>query len=157
LTFRCKLPNTSTASDLVESMSRKDISGVSFGFVVKDDLWADDGAGNLTRVLRSVSLFEISVCSFAAFPDASAALRSLPRELRPLLKRSNEPGCSCNCSSCQDDDCASCEGEDNDGECTDSGCASNGCPLQQGDDEDRSGQLNWSQRTLLLIEVLRRK
>lgn len=155
LQFRCTLPNTTAATDLIESLARKDISGVSFGFVTTEDVWADDGAGNLTRVLRAVELFEISVCSFAAFPDASVALRSIPRALRPLIKRSHESGCSCSCERCNDSDCGNCEGEDGDGECDDPGCASNGCPLQE--DEDRSTRLTWSERTLLQIEIARRK
>ena len=147
LQFRCKLPNTTQAADLIESMSRKDLTGVSFGFVCQSDRWQDDGAGNLTRSLDAVTLFEISLCSWAAFPSAAAALRSVPKELRPLLKRST------------DDD------EDEDGECT---CPKNpdgthtdeGCTCDEDDDEDededRSKPLNWSERIMLRLDVARR-
>ena len=140
LNFRCRLPNTATAADLLESMSRKDIDGVSFGFSVKDDAWSDDGSGNLLRSLRSVNLFELSVTSFATYPDASASIRSLPRELRPLLKRSNNPDdCECGCPECEDDDCENCSNED----CDDPNCDH---------DEERS----WLESVLLRIEVAKR-
>ena len=148
LTFRCKLPNTTTAADLIESLSRGDISGVSFGFSCNKDQWTDNGAGNLTRTLLSVSLFEVSVVSFPAFPDSSAALRSLPKTLRPLLKRSNADGCDCDCDSCVDGNCEECENEN----CQDVECAANGCKSQD-EDEERSGLANLR----LLVEVAKRR
>ena len=155
LQFTCRLPNTTTANDLAESLGRKDISGTSFGFITNKDVWADDGKGNLTRVLQSVELFECSICSFPAFPDSTAAIRSVPRDLRPLLKRSHVDGCDCDCSACDAGNCDECEDED----CEDSSCEANGCPNQDEDDdnEDRSSKLTWAERTLLQIEVARRK
>jgi HK97 family phage prohead protease len=168
LQFKCTLPNTSAATDLIESMNRRDITGVSFGFVTTEDTWADDGAGNLTRVLRAVVLFEISVTSFAAYPDASAAIRSIvPEEFRSLLKRSKYQSdiddddsedddsdddeeddeerstCDCTCSACVVGNCADCS----DPECDDPNC-----------DEIRSGrQLTWSEKVLLRLDVARRR
>jgi HK97 family phage prohead protease len=164
LQFKCTLPNTSAANDLIESMNRRDITGVSFGFVTTEDTWADDGAGSLTRVLRAVELFEISVTSFAAYPDASAAIRSVvPEEFRSLLKRSkrqsdseddddledddeedDEEGstCECPCTECVDGNCADCSNPD----CDDPNC-----------DEIRSGRkLTWSEKVLLRVAVARR-
>jgi HK97 family phage prohead protease len=48
LRFSCKMPQTSQASDLAESIDRKDLDGVSFGFSVVDggDTWSKDSAGN---------------------------------------------------------------------------------------------------------------
>ena len=151
LQFTCKLPNTSTANDLAESLERRDISGTSFGFVTNKDNWADDGNGNLTRVLQSVELFEVSICSFPAFPDSTAAIRSVPRALRPLLKRSNADGCECVCDECTAGNCDECEDDD----CEDPACEANGCPNQDG--EDRAGKLSWAERTELQIEVLRHR
>lgn len=159
LTFRCKLPNTSAANDLIESMNRKDITGVSFGFVANDDEWASDGAGNLSRVLRHVTLSEISVTSFAAYPAASAAVRSIvPKEFRPLLTRSvdvedgQDDECDCDCPECLDGNCADCSNL----ECDRANCAHEGDPDEE-DDEDRCQTLSWSERTLLHLEVLARK
>lgn len=161
LQFRCTLPNTTTATDLIESMSRKDITGVSFGFVAEDDEWSSDSAGNLKRILRAVNLQEISVCSFAAYPDAKVAVRSIPKDLRALLKRSKseveaeaeaedddeQDECSCDCPECLAGDCADCSNPD----CDDPNCVS-----QAQDDEDRSQRLSWSERTLLRLDVARR-
>ena len=147
LTFRCKLPNTTSAADLTESLSRGDITGVSFGFSCNKDEWADDGKGNLTRTLLSVSLFEVSVTSFAAYPDASIALRSVPKALRPLLKRSNADGCDCSCSACIEGDCDECENE----ECDDPECAANGCPAQDDEDDEERANLQ------LLIAIAKRR
>ena len=157
LNFRCQLPNTTQAADLIESISRKDLAGVSFGFVCSSDRWQDDGKGNLTRSLDAVTLFEISLCNWAAFPSAGFSLRSVPREFRPLVKRSHSDGCECDCEACNEGDCESC---DMDG-CDDEACLANGCAEQESDgdeeNEDRSTRLNWVERTLLNIEVLRRK
>jgi len=151
LEFTCQLPNTSTANDLAESLTRRDITGVSFGFVCTSDQWKDDGKGQLTRTLLAVALHEISVCSFAAYPDASASLRSVPKQLRSLIKltkRTNSEGCDCPCFECdENDDCSECENDDCDFDCPD-------CPNQ--DDGDRSTRLTWSERTLLRLEVLSR-
>jgi len=148
LQFRCLLPNTTQAADLLESLSRKDITGVSFGFSVTDDTWADDGAGNLQRTLNAVMLYELSVCSFPAYPDSIVSIRSIPTALRPLLrsKRSNQDGCDCTCDECSmDDDCESCSMDD----CEDPDCADNGCPAQD-DDDERS-------RMQMRVELARRK
>ncbi len=150
LTFRCKLPNTTTAADLTESLSRGDITGVSFGFTCNEDQWADDRQGNLTRTLLSVSLFEVSVTSFAAYRDSSVSLRSVPQAFRSLLKRSNVDGCDCDCDACIDGDCGECENE----KCEDPECAANGCRIQDDeDDEERSGLANLR----LLVEVAKRR
>jgi HK97 family phage prohead protease len=166
LQFTCQLPNTTAASDLAESMTRGDLAGVSFGFSVPTggDVWADNGAGYLTRTLRAVTLFEISVCSFAAYPTAAAAIRSIPQKFRDLLKRSidgiddddeeegNEYDCGCDCPECLNDNCVNCSMSD----CEDEACAEHGCPNQLGlDDEDDSGEdeEDWALRTLLRIEV----
>lgn len=157
LQYRIALPNTSVANDLVESLARKDITGTSFGFVVEPngDAWGQDAAGNLTRSLNSIQCFEISVTSFPAFPESEANLRSaVPAEFRPLLKfskRSNANDCTCDCEECQGNNCPECSNEDDTcPECID-------CPNQDdGDDEERSPRLNWSERTLLRLEVLSR-
>lgn len=81
LNFRATLPNTGYANDTLESISRGDLSGVSFGFSVPSggDSLANDANGNVTRSLNKVDLAEISITSFAAFPESSVSLRSVPR------------------------------------------------------------------------------
>jgi len=78
--------NNSVALDTIDSIERKDLTGVSFGFSANKDEWSEDGTG-VMRTLLSVHLYEISVTSFAAFPDSSVSLslRSVPEEYRSLL------------------------------------------------------------------------
>ena len=133
LRFSCRLPQTTQAADLATSIDRGDLDGVSFGFTTVEDKWASDGAGNVVRTLLKVILYEISPCSFPAYPSTS--VRSCPPELRGRLKltKRNSDGCDCDCYACsENDDCESCS----DGSCDDEECAANGCPNQDG--EDRS-------------------
>jgi len=162
LRFTCKLPNTTQAADLIESLSRGDIDSCSFGFVTVDDSWAADNDGNVIRTLLDVDLLEISVVSFPAYPDSTAALRSCPVTLRCHIKRSadenpcdpdssnydpddpnctsddddseddEEDRCDCNCESCESGDCTGCTNT----ECDDDTCE--GCPMQ---DDTRSDKL----------------
>ena len=70
------LPKTQVARDLAESMRRGDIDQMSFGFYTKKDAW-DHTTTPPTRTLREVELFDVSVVTFPAYDDTSAALRSL--------------------------------------------------------------------------------
>jgi len=70
------LPDTQVARDLKESMTRGDISQMSFGFTTDVDEWDETGPVPV-RTLKSVSLFDVSVVTFPAYPDTSAAVRSL--------------------------------------------------------------------------------
>lgn len=143
LRFNCKLPNTTQANDLVESINRGDLDSNSFGFTCLEDKWTSDGQGNVLRTLLEVELFEVSAVSFAAYPASQVAVRSCPAEFRSLIKTKtekrseenddadpNDNGCQCTCDPCRNDDCLSCETED----CTDPQCLLN-------QDEDRSANL----------------
>lgn len=136
LRFVCKLPNSTQASDLAESIDRGDLDGVSFGFSVPSggDKWSNDGSGNVVRTLLKIDLAEISPCSFPAYRSTSVSIRSCPSDLRSLLKRSldddedeDEDGCDCDCPECLDGDCADCSDPD----CIDEAC-------EHGDDSARS-------------------
>ena len=72
LGYEVKLPNTSYASDLRESISRKDITQNSFGFQTIQDKWSTDGK---KRVLIEAKLFDISPVTFPAYPQTSLKLR----------------------------------------------------------------------------------
>jgi len=86
LKFDLTLPDTTQAADLAESMSRKDIDSCSFGFTTDNDVWTEDGEGNTVRTLIAVTLYEISIVSFPAYPDTSASLRSCPVEVRSRIE-----------------------------------------------------------------------
>jgi hypothetical protein len=75
------LPDTTLGRDVRELVKRQDISGMSFGFMVNEDVWnySKDSAGNdvVTRVLMDCELFEVSVVTFPAYPGTSVSARSL--------------------------------------------------------------------------------
>lgn len=67
---------------------------MSFGFVVRSETWEEQTDGTVTRTLNDVDLMEVSPCIFPAYPDTSAALRSLAewrssREVKPVEYRSD--------------------------------------------------------------------
>lgn len=91
LRFDLSLPNTTQAADLTESLSRGDIDSCSFGFYTDNDVWTEDAEGNTVRTLIAVTLYEISIVSFPAYPDTSASLRSCPVEIRSRIEARTNP------------------------------------------------------------------
>ena len=145
LRFTCKLPDTTTARDLIALMERGDVSQMSFGFsAVKDD-WQDIG-GQVIRTLIQVQLFEISVVGQPAYTSTSVNLRSCPVSLRSKLAKRDDDNlddcdeddldgdgnctdaedrdCSCMCVACQEDRCSDCTNTF----CEDDACRD--CPTQ---------------------------
>lgn len=79
-------PDTSYGRDLLVSVKRGDINGMSFGFDDKDvdDQWAEAG-GVTTRTLSRVSVHEITFATFPCYPETDAAVRSYPVDAQPWL------------------------------------------------------------------------
>lgn len=76
LSVEVDLPDTTDGRDLAVSLTRGDISGMSFGFRVTHDEW--DETGDIpTRTIRAVELFEVSAVAFPAYEGTELALRSL--------------------------------------------------------------------------------
>lgn len=74
LHFALDLPDTQLGRDIQALAERRDLGGMSFGFLVTDDKWN----GNI-RELRSVNLIEISVVqAFPAYTTTEIALRHKP-------------------------------------------------------------------------------
>jgi HK97 family phage prohead protease len=81
LRYEVDLPDTSAARDLQISMDRGDVDGSSFQFDIPKggDEW--DFSGDLPlRTIRSANLYEVGPVTMPAYPDATAALRSLDDE-----------------------------------------------------------------------------
>lgn len=76
LSVEIDLPDTSDGRDLAVSMERGDITGMSFGFVVRHDEW-DETSDPPTRTIHAVDLREVSAVAFPAYGDTEIALRSL--------------------------------------------------------------------------------
>lgn len=73
-------PDTQAARDLVELMKRGDVNQMSFAFTVskEDQTWTRDGSGPWLRTIKKVSrLFDVSVVTYPAYPQTSAAVRAL--------------------------------------------------------------------------------
>jgi HK97 family phage prohead protease len=68
--------DTTAGRDIMESISRGDVTGMSFGFTVRDDEWNIEDGANI-RTLRDMDLFDVSVVTFPAYEQTEVALRSL--------------------------------------------------------------------------------
>jgi HK97 family phage prohead protease len=69
-------PDIEWARDLVTSIERGDITGMSFGFDTLDDDWAVEN-GETVRTLRRVKLHDVSPVTFPAYPGTDVNVRSL--------------------------------------------------------------------------------
>lgn len=76
LAVEIDLPDTSDGRDVETLISRGDIDGMSFGFMVTKETW-DETSDPPTRTIHAVDLREVSVVSEPAYGDTSIALRSL--------------------------------------------------------------------------------
>lgn len=70
-------PETQMGRDVVTSIDRGDLDGMSFGFRTIKDSWehGEDGAPDI-RTLEEVELFDVSPVTFPAYPDTNVAVRS---------------------------------------------------------------------------------
>ena len=72
-------PDTSSARDVIESIRRGDLDGMSFGFSVAEERgeeWDTDASGETVRTILACDLFDVSVVAFPAYPDAEVSLRT---------------------------------------------------------------------------------
>jgi HK97 family phage prohead protease len=76
LSVEIDLPDTTDGRDLAVQLERGDISGMSFGFIVRHDEW-DETSDPPTRTIHAVDLHEVSAVAFPAYGDTEIALRSL--------------------------------------------------------------------------------
>lgn len=85
LAFNLDLPDTQMGNDILTSVRRGDISGMSFGFMVNEDNWERGKAGEPhIRTLLKVDLFEVSPVVFPAYPQTSVNARSAEAVLAEL-------------------------------------------------------------------------
>jgi phage head maturation protease len=75
-------PEATWAADLLASIRRGDISGMSFGFRTLRDEWMPVQAGPSERVLIEVALYDVGPVTFPAYPQTSVAVRQKADELR---------------------------------------------------------------------------
>ena len=78
LAFRNTPPDTSWFRDRLVSLKRKDVTGASFGFWTEADEWSTAADGTHIRVLKKVTLIEVSPgVTFPAYPQTDVALNSM--------------------------------------------------------------------------------
>lgn len=72
-------PDTQVARDLMVSMSRGDVTQMSFGFRVRagGSSWDEDENGDIIRTLTDVSLFDVSPVVYPAYPETDVAVREM--------------------------------------------------------------------------------
>jgi len=94
LFYEVDLPDTQAANDLWKSVSRKDVTGSSFGFVPVSQNWIEaTKPGELpTREILACDIFDVSPCSFPAYAEGTSVdARSLmPVALRDAMNTSND-------------------------------------------------------------------
>lgn len=77
------LPDTQMGRDAAVSIERGDVTGMSFGFQIrdwqKDQVWARDADGNIIRTVLKASLFDVSPVTYPAYPQTDISMRSLER------------------------------------------------------------------------------
>ena len=80
LRFELTPPDTSWGRDAVESIRRRDVSGMSFAFTAQrdgGDVWERAGAdGVALRTVIDANLYEVSPVTFPAYDASSAAVRA---------------------------------------------------------------------------------
>lgn len=77
LRYSVDLPDTQLGRDLGVLLERRDITGSSFTFGAIRDSWDELEDGTPLRTLEEVRIFDVGPVSEPAYPDATAALRSL--------------------------------------------------------------------------------
>jgi hypothetical protein len=79
LMAKIHLPDNSWGNDCRESVSRGDVSQMSFRFrTIKDNWYLDDAQGGaLCRELLEVRLLEVSPCTFPAYSQTSISARAV--------------------------------------------------------------------------------
>lgn len=73
-------PDTQAFRDLMQLMKRGDVNQMSFAFTVgkEDQTWTRDGQGPWLRTIKKVNrLFDVSVVTYPAYPQTTAAVRAL--------------------------------------------------------------------------------
>jgi len=83
------MPNTQAAKDTIELMRRGDINKMSFGFIVDVDKWKESERGYVRTVKEVKRLIDVSLVTKPAYPQTTAAVRSLDNYKKQTPKASN--------------------------------------------------------------------
>jgi uncharacterized protein len=86
LGFEIDIPETQWARDLQESIKRGDITGGSFGFRVNNEQWNSEKGKIPVRRLLDISLRDVSIVTFPAYPQTSVKTRDYLSALKEAEK-----------------------------------------------------------------------
>ena len=75
LWFKADLPDNTIGNDTVESVKRRDIDGVSVGFIMKKQEWDETDEDNVVRTVITADLPEISLTAWPAYTSSSVDTR----------------------------------------------------------------------------------
>ena len=89
LRYDAVLPNTTTANDVAELMSRGLLYESSFAFTVEDDSWSQDGDITRRTINKIGRLVDVSIVGVGAYANTDVALRS-KQEFEESLNTSEE-------------------------------------------------------------------
>jgi uncharacterized protein len=78
LRYEIDVPDTSLASHYVSAVERGDMTGASFRFYALTDAWGLEG-GETIRDIVAAEIDDVSIVAYPAYPDTTAAVRSLER------------------------------------------------------------------------------
>jgi HK97 family phage prohead protease len=79
LEIECDPPDTQTARDLLELISRKDVDQMSFAFTIAEDRWTfsrEPGKPDFREILRVDELFDVSPVTYPAYPQTEVWART---------------------------------------------------------------------------------
>lgn len=81
-------PNDQDAMNLYERVKRGDVNQCSFGFDILDEESEFFEDGSIQWTIKSVKMYEVSVCTFPAYKDTSVSVRM--HDAEEIKKRKNE-------------------------------------------------------------------
>lgn len=87
LSMTLMLPNTTYANDLRESIRLRDVTQMSFGFIVrKENQRRDANDTGFLRELLQVDLFDVSPVTYPAYPSTTVSTR-----MREFIEQETKP------------------------------------------------------------------
>lgn len=95
LYYEFDAPDTTVGNDLLVMLKRGDISQSSFAFTVEEEEWTEKkGEIPIRTIIRVKRLYDVSPVTYPAYPDTTAAKRSLEqwrkehKEPKQIIRRS---------------------------------------------------------------------
>jgi len=90
LEMRAELSTSPDAQSVYTAVKRGDIDGLSFAFTLPKDGDRWNAATRTREVLKISKIYEISVCPFPAYPQASVEARAALREIDERCRQRNQ-------------------------------------------------------------------